>query len=45
MGMQVSATQQSNMKALLGLVTQKEILKDGCELTCKKSGLVHIKLQ
>lgn len=28
MGMKVSATQQSNIKALLGLVTQKEILKD-----------------
>lgn len=40
--MQNSITQQFNVRVLLGSDTQNEILKDWCESTCKKNGLVSI---
>lgn len=40
--MQISVTQQFNIRVLLGSATQKQILKGSCESTWKKSGLVSI---
>lgn len=34
-GMQISVTQQFNVRVLLGSDTQNKILKDWCESTCK----------